>query len=103
MSLSFMTKEILPVDLDFGARPFAKQHLVTRLDIERRELACFIAAARTHGDDLAFLRLLLGGIGDDDPAFGFFFTFETSDHDAVVQRTKGHTVFSLFSVNGFTQ
>src|SRR4029077_2988903 len=81
-------EELLPVDLDLGARPFAKQNLVACLDIKRGELAGFIAAARAYGHDLSFLRLLLGGIGDDDPALGFFLTFKASDHDAVVQRTK---------------
>src|ERR1700732_3686106 len=83
-------EKILPVDLDFGARPFAEQNLVAGLDIERWELATFIAAAGPHRDDLAFLGLLLGGIGDDDPTLGLFLAFETSDHDAVVQRTKVH-------------
>src|ERR1700736_3955430 len=83
-------EEILPVNLDLRARPFAEQNLVTGLDIERCELATFIAAAAPHRDDLAFLGLLLGGIGDDDPALGLFLAFETSDHDAVVQRTKVH-------------
>src|SRR5829696_5196249 len=31
-------EEIFAVDLHFGARPFAEQNLVTRLDVERHEL-----------------------------------------------------------------
>src|SRR3984893_14266949 len=88
-------EEILPVDLDLRARPFAEQNLVAGLDIERYELAAFIAAAGPHRNDLAFLGLLLGGIGDDNPALGLFLAFETSDHDAVVQRTKVHVFGSL--------
>src|SRR6202047_4747326 len=83
-------EESLTVNLDLRARPFAEQNLVAGLDIERCELAAFIAATGPHGDDLAFLRLLLGGIGDDDPTLGLFLAFEASDHDAVVQRTKVH-------------
>src|ERR1700724_3335781 len=83
-------EEILPVNLDLRARPFAEQNLVAGLDIEGCELAAFIAAAGPHRDDLAFLGLLLGGIGDDNPALGLFLAFKTSDHDAVVQRTKAH-------------
>src|SRR5262245_20186659 len=89
-------KEILLVDLDLGARPFAKQHLVARRDIEGREFAGFIPAAGTDGNNHAFLRLLLGGIGDDDPALGLFLTLETSDRDTVVQGTECHSVFFLF-------
>src|SRR3984893_17610792 len=83
-------EEILPVDLDLRARPFAEQNLIAGLDIERCELAAFVAGAGSHRANLAFLGLLLGGIGDDDPALGLFLAFETSDHDAVVQRTKVH-------------
>ena len=50
----------------------------------------------THGDDFAFLRLLLDGIGDDDAAFCLLFALEALDHDAVVQRTKCHVVSFLF-------
>ena len=62
-------QEILTVDLDLGAGPLAEQHLVALLDVERRELAGLVAAARPDGDDFALLRLLLGGVRDDDAAF----------------------------------
>src|SRR5215467_3647673 len=61
-------QEFLAVELDFGARPFAEQHPVAGLNVDRNELAAFVAAAGAHGNDLAFLRLLLGGVGDDDAA-----------------------------------
>ena len=93
MSLSFMISRSCAVDLDLGARPLAEQNLVAGLHVERRELAAVVASARADSDDFAFLRLLLGGIGDDDPALGLFLTLETSDHDAVVQRTKAHDLF----------
>src|SRR5664279_160238 len=83
-------QEILTIDLDLGARPFAEQNLVARFDIERGELAAFIAAARANSDDFAFLGLLLDRIGDDDPALGLFLTFESSDHNAVMQWAKAH-------------
>ena len=54
------------------------------------ELAAFVAGAGADGDDLAFLRLLLGGVGDDDAALGLFLAFEALDHDAVVQGTERH-------------
>ena len=65
-------EEFVTVDLDFGARPFAEQNLVTLLHIEGDELAGFVARAIADGDDFTFLRLFLGGIGDDDAAFGLF-------------------------------
>src|SRR5262245_23724564 len=44
-------EELMSVDRDLGARPFAEQHLVAGLDVERRELAGFIPAARTDGNN----------------------------------------------------
>jgi hypothetical protein len=61
-------QEILAVDLDLGARPLAEQDAVAGLDVERDQLALLVAAAGADGDDLAFLRLFLGGVGNDDDA-----------------------------------
>src|SRR5205814_1258896 len=69
----FHDQEFLTVELDFGARPLAEQHAVATLDVDRDQLAALIAAARADGDDLAFLRLLLGGVGNDDAAGGLGF------------------------------
>ena len=63
-------QKVFAVDLDLGARPLAEQDAVADLDVERDELARFVAAAGADGDDLAFLRLLLGGVGNDDAAGG---------------------------------
>src|SRR5690606_2777151 len=63
-------EKVFAVELDFGARPLAEQHAVTDLDVEGDELAAFIAATGAYGEDFAFLRLLLGGVGDDDAAGG---------------------------------
>src|SRR6478736_280667 len=81
-------EEVLTVDLDLGAGPLAEEDAVALLDVERDQLAVFVAGAGADGDDLAFLRLLLGGVGDDDAAFGAFFAFDALDDDAVVQRTE---------------
>src|SRR5215470_7360934 len=59
-------QQVVPVDLDLGARPLAEQHAVARLDVERMQLAILATRARPDGDDLALHRLLLGGVGDDD-------------------------------------
>ena len=45
-------------------------------------------------DDLAFLRLLLGGVGDDDPALGLRFLFHALHEHAVAERTKRHLIVS---------
>src|SRR5579883_910095 len=83
-------QELLAVDLDFGAGPLAEQHPVALLDVERRQLAGLVAAARPHGDDLALLRLLLGGVRNDDAALRLLLAFEATDDDAVVQGTELH-------------
>src|SRR6186713_3010499 len=66
-------QEFLAVELDLCARPLAEQHAVARFQVDRNELAVLVAAAGADCNDFAFLRLLLGGIRDDDPAFGFLF------------------------------
>ncbi len=49
-------------------------------------LPCFVELAGAQGDDFAFLRLFLGGIGDDDAAFFDFFLFERLYEHAVGER-----------------
>src|SRR5215510_10366842 len=50
--VAFLHDEVLgAVDLHLGARPLAEQHTVADLDVERNELAGFVAAARPDGDD----------------------------------------------------
>src|SRR5436853_5757253 len=83
--------EILTVDLHLGARPFAEQDLVAGLDIERRDLALVGLGAAADCDDFAFLRLFLGGVGDDDPARGFFLGLDTADEDSVMKRPETHS------------
>ena len=57
---------LVAVDLHLGSRPLAEQHPVADLNVDRNQLAGFIAPAGANCDDLALLRLLLGGVGDDD-------------------------------------
>src|ERR1700741_1053748 len=44
-------QELLAIELDFGARPFAKQHAVADVDVDRDQLAGLVAAARTDCRD----------------------------------------------------
>src|SRR5438876_9872995 len=55
--------EVLAIELDLGARPLAEQHAVAALDVERLQLARFVAHAGPNRDDLAFHRLFLSRIG----------------------------------------
>src|SRR3981081_1328838 len=79
------------VELDLGAGPFSEQDAVARLQVDRHQVALVVAATGTDGDDLAFGGLLLGGVGNDDPACGLVLGIDALDHDAVVKRTKLHT------------
>src|SRR5215475_2161118 len=95
-------QELVTIDLDLGAGPLAEQHTVAGLEVDRNELAGLVAAAWTNGDDLAFLRLLLGGVGNDDAALGLLLGVDALHDHAVVQGTKlglGH-VFLLRRVTG---
>src|SRR5262249_55011875 len=88
---------VLTVDLDLGAGPLAEQDAVAGLDVEGDELAGFVAGAGANGHDLAFLRLLLGGVGDDDAAGGLVLGLDPANDNAVMQGTEFHGVFLLSS------
>src|SRR5947209_15344065 len=85
-------QELLVVDLDFSARPFAEQHAVADLEIDRKQLAGFVAAARTNCDDLALRGLFLRGVRNDDAASCLLFGVDALDNDAVVKRTEFHGI-----------
>src|SRR6516162_2684038 len=53
-------QELLAVDLDLGARPFAEQHAIADFHINGDQLAGFVATAWADGDDLAPGGFLLG-------------------------------------------
>src|SRR5712675_2686353 len=81
-------QEVLAVELDLGARPFAEQDAVADLEVDWDQLAGFVTAARTDCGDFALRGLFLGGVRNDDAALGLFFGFDSLDHDTVMQRTK---------------
>jgi len=54
-----------------ATRPFAEKHTVTHCDIELDSVARFITGTRSYSDNLAFLRLFLSGVGNDDAAGRF--------------------------------
>src|SRR6266478_6577089 len=58
--------ELLAVELDLGPGPFAEQHAVADVDVQRMNLAILRTGSGANGDDLTLHRLLLGGVRNDD-------------------------------------
>ena len=58
---------------------------VADLDIHRDAVAVIVAAALADGDDRAALRLLFGGVRDDDPGLGGLLAASRLHDDAVAQ------------------
>ena len=67
-------EEFLTIELDLLPGILPEQDEVAGLDVERDALAVVLRLAVAGGDDLALLRLFLGGVRDDDPA-DFLFAF----------------------------
>src|SRR5882672_8701424 len=76
--------ELFPVDFDFGPRPFAEQHAVADLDVQRVNLAVLRTGARPDRDDLALGRLFLCRVGNEDPAGGLLILLDAADQDAIL-------------------
>src|ERR1700716_3343429 len=74
----------LGVDRDFGSTVLSVENLVTDLQLHRNANVLLLAAG-ADGDDLALLRLFLGGIGDEQRTPLLFGLLERSDHDAVCE------------------
>ena len=49
-----------------------------------------LEAARAHGEDVALLGLLLGGVRDDQAGGRGLLGLERLDHDAVLERLDGN-------------
>ena len=65
-------EEILAINLDLGAGPFAEENAIAGLHIEGDELTGLVAAARADGNDLTLLRLLFRLIGENEAALRLF-------------------------------
>src|SRR5258708_4823699 len=89
-------QQFLAIELDLGARPLAEQHPVADLEVDRNQLAGFVAATRADGSDFALRGLFLGTVGNDDAAGSLLFGVDALDHDAVVKRTEFHAVLLSF-------
>src|SRR6478609_1097957 len=79
-------QEFLAVELDLGARPFAEQHAVADLEVDRDQLAGFVAAARADRGDFALRGLFLGSVRNDDAASSLLFGVDSLDDNAIVKR-----------------
>src|SRR5205823_8186253 len=77
-------------DLDLGAGVLREQHAVADLDVEGADLAVFEDLAVADCQDLAFDRLFLGGIGNDDSALRLLFLLHALDDPAILQRSNLH-------------
>src|SRR5450432_698212 len=78
------------VDLDLVAGVLAEEDAVALLDRQRPQLPFFVRLAIADGDDLRLRRLLLGRVGNDDPALGLLFLSDTTDDHAILQRANFH-------------
>ena len=90
MSLSFMISSSSPSILTSVPDHLPNSTRSPFLTSSGDELAGLVAGAGADGDDFALLRLLLGGVGDDDAAGGLGLGVDALDDDAVVQGTKFH-------------
>src|SRR5262245_37043640 len=78
------------VDLHVGAAVLADQDAVALLHFRRDALAVLGEAAGPDGHDLALLRLLLGGVGDDDSARDGLLLLDTANEQPVGERLEVH-------------
>jgi hypothetical protein len=73
-------QDLVDADLDLGAAVLAEDDLVALFDVHGDVLAILVAGARTHGEDLAALRLLLRRVRQDDAAHrGLLFVEDLHD------------------------
>src|SRR5438034_8517234 len=79
---------LLAVELDLAAGVLAEEDSVAFLHREREILAVVVDFAGAHGDDLALLRLLLGGVGEDEAAVLCVLLLEALDEHAVMERSQ---------------
>src|ERR1700733_11530107 len=94
----FHDDQLFAVELDLDARPFAEQHAVSLFDVERDELAVLATGAGAARHDLAFHRLFLGGVGDDDAPRCLRLRFHAPNQHAVMQWPKCHKILLDFAL-----
>src|SRR5262249_2705282 len=78
------------VDLHVRAAVLADQDAVALLDLRGDAPAFLGQLAGAHGHDLALLRLLLGGVGDDDAAPDGLLLLDAANEQPVGERLEVH-------------
>src|SRR4029450_1555501 len=89
--------------LDLGTAVLAVENGVADLDVERDPLlAVVVEPARADREDLALLRLLLGGVRNDQAGGRRLLGVERLDDDAVLERLDGdrHVLTSPSGTSG---
>ena len=88
-------QEILVVDLDFRACVGREEHAVAFLDGEGHVLAgLLVQESVAERDDLAFLGLVLGGLGQEDAGIGLVLGLGALHENLVSKRLDVHRVCS---------
>src|SRR5216117_2129797 len=59
---------LIAIQLDVATGILSEKDAISHFDIQGNHLAVFETLAVPYGDYFAFLGLLFGGVGDDDPA-----------------------------------
>src|SRR5690606_19969136 len=83
-------EKLFAIDFDFSAGPFAEQHTVTWLHVQRNEFIVIAARTGSDGHDLTLLRLFLRRIRDDDSARRLLFFVDAAHYYSIMQRPKAH-------------
>ena len=73
----------LAVEFDFSTRILPEKYLVSGFKHPGR-LPSLLLASRAHCHHSAFLRLLFGGVWDDDTPFSLFRLFDALNDDPIV-------------------
>src|SRR3954452_16864757 len=79
-------QNVVGAELDLGAAVLRKDDFVALGNVHGDDVPLIVAAAGADREDAAALRLLLRGIGQDDPAHRLLLLFEDLDDQAISQR-----------------
>src|SRR6516162_2470574 len=85
---------LLSLERDLAPGVLAEEDLVTGLDVEGTHGPVVEELAGADRDHATFLRLLLGRVGNDDPALRLRLLLDALHQDAVVQRSDLHALRS---------
>src|SRR5215211_2667292 len=83
-------EQVLALDVDLRAAVLGVEDLVVLGDVERNPLAVVPYLAVAYCEDLAALRLLLRGVGEDDAACGRLLLLDRLDDQAIAEGLQIH-------------